>query len=72
MPKNCTYNWDSHAVNCDINADLRWRMPSYDQALTALIEDLYARGLDKNTLLICTGESAARPSSAKVVARKQA
>ena len=61
MPKNCTYNWDSHAVNCDINADLRWRMPSYDQALTALIEDLYARGLDKNTLLICTGEFGRTP-----------
>ena len=29
IPKNCTYNWDSHAVNCDMFADSRWRMPVF-------------------------------------------
>lgn len=61
MPKNCTYNWDSHAVNCDMYADARWRFPCYDQALTALIEDLYERGLDKDVLLIATGEFGRTP-----------
>jgi hypothetical protein len=61
IPKNCTYNWDSHAVNCDMYADARWRFPCYDQALTALIEDLYERGLDKDVLLIATGEFGRTP-----------
>ncbi|MCB1235042.1 MAG: DUF1501 domain-containing protein [Verrucomicrobiae bacterium] len=61
MPKNCTYNWDSHAVNCHLFDDLRWRLPRYDQALTALIEDIHARGLDRDTLLIATGEFGRTP-----------
>ena len=39
MPKNATYNWDSHAVNCHIFDDARFRFPYYDQAVAALIED---------------------------------
>lgn len=61
MPKNCTYNWDSHAVNCDMFADCRWRYPYYDQALTALIEDLHQRGLDKDVMLVATGEFGRTP-----------
>jgi len=61
IPNACTYNWDSHAVNCDMFTDNRWRMPVYDQALTALIEDLYARGLDKDVLLVATGEFGRTP-----------
>tara|TARA_R110002096_G_scaffold4493_3_gene20760 strand:- start:9011 stop:10447 length:1437 start_codon:yes stop_codon:yes gene_type:complete len=52
IPKNCAYNWDSHAVNCHIFEDCKWRMPSYDQALTALIEDVYDRGLDKKVMIV--------------------
>lgn len=51
-PKNCAYNWDCHAVNCHIFEDFKWRAPVYDQALTALIEDVYERGLDKKTLIV--------------------
>lgn len=61
MPKNCTYNWDSHAVNCDMFADARWRFPYYDQALTALVEDLYERGLDQDVMLVATGEFGRTP-----------
>ena len=61
MPKNCSYNWDSHAVNCEMFDDCRWRMPCYDQALTALIEDLYDRGLDNDVLLVATGEFGRTP-----------
>ncbi len=61
IPKNCCYNWDSHAVNCDMFADARWRYPAYDQALTALIEDIYARGLDKDVMIVATGEFGRTP-----------
>ena len=61
MPQDCTYNWDSHAVNCDMYADLRWKMPYYDQALTALIDDIHARGLDKDVMIIATGEFGRTP-----------
>lgn len=59
--KQGTYNWDSHAVNCHMYDDLRMRLPIYDQAVTALIEDLYDRGLDKRVLLVVTGEFGRTP-----------
>ncbi len=61
MPKNATYNWDSHAVNCHLFDDARWRFPYYDQAVAALIEDLYARGLDRRVMLVVTGEFGRTP-----------
>jgi hypothetical protein len=61
MPKNCCYNWDSHAVNCHIFDDAMWRLPYYDQAITALVEDIYARGLDRKVLLVVTGEFGRTP-----------
>ncbi|HVC95801.1 MAG TPA: DUF1501 domain-containing protein [Pirellulales bacterium] len=59
--KQGVYNWDSHAVNCHIWDDLRVRLPIYDQAVTALIEDVYQRGLDKRTLILVTGEFGRTP-----------
>jgi Protein of unknown function (DUF1501) len=59
--KEGTYNWDSHAVNCHLFNDAQKRFPIYDRAVTALIEDLYARGLDKKVLLIVTGEFGRTP-----------
>jgi hypothetical protein len=61
MPADVTYNWDSHAVNCHIFTDTKYRLPMYDRAITALIEDLYDRGLDKRVLLIVTGEFGRTP-----------
>lgn len=61
MPEDVTYNWDSHAVNCHIFTDSRYRFPMYDRAVTALIEDLYERGLDRKVLLIVTGEFGRTP-----------
>ncbi len=52
VPKNCAGNWDFHAVNCHIFEDCKWKMPLYDQAVSALIEDLYQRGLNKKVLLV--------------------
>lgn len=59
--KEGTYNWDSHAVNCHIFNDLKARLPIYDRCVTALIEDLYERGLDKKVLLVVTGEFGRTP-----------
>lgn len=60
-PKNGVYNWDSHAVNCHIFEDAKWRFPYYDQAVTALVEDIHARGLDRKVLLVVTGEFGRTP-----------
>jgi len=61
MPADVVYNWDSHAVNCHMFTDLRYRLPFYDRAISALIEDLYARGLDRRVFLIVTGEFGRTP-----------
>lgn len=61
MPTDVTYNWDSHAVNCHLFTDSKFRFPMYDRAVTALIEDLYDRGLDRRVLLIVTGEFGRTP-----------
>lgn len=61
MPKYGTYNWDSHAVNCHLFKDAIVRFPIYDQVVTALIEDLYQRGLDRRVLLVVTGEFGRTP-----------
>ena len=60
-PKNGTYNWDSHAVNCHLFDDARVRLPIYDRVITAMVEDLYDRGLDKRVLLVVTGEFGRTP-----------
>ncbi len=52
IPKTSAGNWDCHAVNAHVFEDMKWRLPIYDQALTALIEDLYQRGLDKKVMLV--------------------
>lgn len=59
--KNGTYNWDSHAVNCHLFDDAKVRLPIYDQAVTALVEDLHNRGLTKNVMLVVTGEFGRTP-----------
>ena len=54
-------NWDDHAVNHHVFDALKFRAPVFDQAVTALIEDVYARGLDRRTLVIVTGEFGRTP-----------
>jgi hypothetical protein len=61
QPKFGVYNWDSHAVNCHLFDDAKMRFPIYDNTITAMIEDLYARGLDKKVLLVVTGEFGRTP-----------
>jgi uncharacterized protein (DUF1501 family) len=54
-------NWDDHAVNHHVFEALQYRAPFFDQAVTALIEDLYDRGLDRRVLVIVTGEFGRTP-----------
>ena len=54
-------NWDDHAVNHHVFDALRFRAAAYDQAVTALIEDIYDRGLDKRVLVVVTGEFGRTP-----------
>ena len=54
-------NWDDHAVNHHQFEALRFRMPNYDRAVSALIEDIYARGLDKRVLVVVSGEFGRTP-----------
>ena len=61
MAKDCTYNWDSHAVNCNLFTDTKHKLAHLDKAVSALIADLYARGLDKKVLLVVTGEFGRTP-----------
>jgi hypothetical protein len=56
-----TYNWDSHAVNCHLFDDALVRLPIFDRTIAALIEDIYARGLDKRVMVVVTGEFGRTP-----------
>lgn len=54
-------NWDDHAVNQHVFDALSFRLPTLDQAVSALIEDVYARGLDRRVMVIVTGEFGRTP-----------
>ncbi len=54
-------NWDDHAVNHNVFDALRFRAQAYDQGVTALIEDIYDRGLDQRVMVVVTGEFGRTP-----------
>ncbi len=54
-------NWDDHAVNHNVFEALKFRAPVFDQAVSALIEDIHQRGLNKRVLVIVTGEFGRTP-----------
>lgn len=54
-------NWDDHETNKHIFQAMHHRLPPYDQAVTALIEDLHQTGLDQNVLLVVMGEFGRTP-----------
>jgi len=41
-----------HAVSVNVFVDCRWRLPYLDQTVTALIEDIHQRGLDKKVMIV--------------------
>lgn len=54
-------NWDDHAVNHHVFDAISHRAPFFDQAVSALVEDVYARGLDRRVLVVVTGEFGRTP-----------
>jgi uncharacterized protein (DUF1501 family) len=54
-------NWDDHAVNHHVFDAMKSRAQPFDQAVSALIEDLHNRGLDKRVLVVVTGEFGRTP-----------
>lgn len=50
--------WDTHGDNFK---QLRLALPDYDQAISALITDLYDRGLDQEVLVVIWGEFGRTP-----------
>jgi len=62
-------NWDDHAGNAGrpghFAAFMQRRLPYLDQALATLIEDVYARGLDRQVMVAALGEFGRTPQIRK-------
>ncbi len=56
-----TSNWDDHSVNSDIFRAYEHKLPVLDHSLSALIEDLSERGLDRHVLVLFCGEFGRTP-----------
>jgi hypothetical protein len=56
-----TSSWDDHSVNCHIFQAFEERLPVFDQVVSALIEDLHRRELNRRVLLIFCGEFGRSP-----------
>jgi hypothetical protein len=61
VPGQKAFSWDDHASVWNIFEQMRIRLPALDQIVSALVQDLYDRGLDKNVLLVVTGEMSHTP-----------
>jgi len=59
-----TSNWDDHSVNSDIFKAYEIKLPVLDHAISALIEDLCERGLDRRVLFLFCGEFGRTPKIA--------
>jgi uncharacterized protein (DUF1501 family) len=58
--------WDTHGGNF---RHLKQHLPLFDQGISALVEDLYVRGLDKTTTLVVWGEFGRTPKINKDAGR---
>lgn len=54
------YSWDSHRNSADVKKHL---LPTFDQAVAALIDDLSERGLLEETLVVALGEMGRTPKA---------
>ncbi len=67
-PTNPLYfSWDDHAnaqPGWDMAKGMRWRAGFMDQALTALVEDIYDRALDERVMVVACGEFGRTPKVA--------
>jgi hypothetical protein len=58
--------WDTHGQNFSW---LRQRLPLFDQGISALVEDIYARGLDRDVTVVVWGEFGRSPKINKNAGR---
>jgi hypothetical protein len=63
------HNWDDHAVNHHVFDAMRARAGNFDRAVTALIEDIHERGLDRRVMVVVTGEFGRTPKISYVNGR---
>lgn len=61
VPGQKAFSWDDHASVWNIFEQMSIRLPVLDQAVSALIQDVYARGMDRETLIILMGEMGRTP-----------
>jgi uncharacterized protein (DUF1501 family) len=58
-------NWDDHILNAGrpghFGRYMEIRLPYFDQALSALVEDIYARGVDRQIMVVALGEFGRTP-----------
>ncbi len=55
------FSWDDHASAFHLDYAQRERLPQMDQALSALINDVHARGIERNVLILACGEFGRTP-----------
>jgi uncharacterized protein (DUF1501 family) len=55
------FSWDDHAGAFHLDFAQRERLPQMDQALSALMDDLFDRSMDRKVLLIACGEFGRTP-----------
>lgn len=62
-------NWDDHIMNANrpghFAGYMQTRLPYLDQALSALIDDVYSRGLDRKIMIVVLGEFGRTPRLSK-------
>jgi uncharacterized protein (DUF1501 family) len=58
--------WDTHGQNFSW---LRGHLPLFDQGISALVEDIYARGLDRDVTVVVWGEFGRSPKINKEAGR---
>ncbi|MCA1684415.1 MAG: DUF1501 domain-containing protein [Planctomycetia bacterium] len=61
VPGQKAFSWDDHASVWNIFEQMEIRLPVLDRAVSALIEDVFARGLDRETLIVVMGEMGRTP-----------
>ncbi len=61
VPGQKAKSWDDHASVWNIFEEMRYRLPVLDQVSSALIQDLWSRGLEQDVLFVVMGEMSHTP-----------
>ena len=61
VPGQKAFSWDDHASVWNIFTEMKARLPVLDQVVSAFVEDVSARGLSDDVLLVVMGEMGRTP-----------